>query len=118
MGPSELAEQLEYVEALDSVADPVADQVSKLLPPGPVKDALSGTWLGHPLHPLLITVPIGAWLSANVLDLVGGKKSRKAADRLVGIGLLAALPTAAAGASDWADTTAGAKRVGIVHAAC
>lgn len=115
--PYRLVEQLEAQEAIDTVADPVQQAVSGLLPPGPTKDALSGTWLGHPLHPLLIAGPIGLWTSATLLDLLGGKKSRKAATRLVGLGVLAALPTAASGASDWADTTGPAKRVGLVHAA-
>jgi nitrite reductase/ring-hydroxylating ferredoxin subunit len=52
-----------------------------------------------------------------VLDLVSGKGSAPAARRLVGLGLLAALPTATAGASDWSDTTGAERRVGLVHAA-
>lgn len=117
MGPYALVEQLEATEAIDAVADPLQRAVSDLLPPGPVKDALSGTWLGHPLHPLLIAGPIGLWTSATLLDLLGGRTSRDAARRLVGLGVLAAVPTAASGASDWADTVRSSKRVGLVHAA-
>jgi nitrite reductase/ring-hydroxylating ferredoxin subunit/uncharacterized membrane protein len=118
MVPYRLVERLEATEAIDTVADPLQEAVGGLLPPGPTKDALSGTWLGHPLHPLLIAGPIGFWTSATLLDLLGGKRSRKAATRLVGLGVLAAVPTAASGASDWADTVGAAKRVGVVHAAC
>jgi nitrite reductase/ring-hydroxylating ferredoxin subunit/uncharacterized membrane protein len=81
-----------------------------------VKDLLSGTQLGHPVHPMLVAVPIGAWVSATVLDLVGGRSGREAARKLVGLGAVAALPTAAAGASDWSDTLGAERRVGLVHA--
>jgi nitrite reductase/ring-hydroxylating ferredoxin subunit/uncharacterized membrane protein len=81
-----------------------------------LKDLLSGTWLGHPLHPPLTDVVIGAWTSALLLDLVGGKDAQKAADRLIATGILAAVPTASAGLSDWAELRGGSRRVGIVHA--
>ena len=117
MGPYELSRQLEKAEGLDKIADPLAELVPKLIPPGPVKDALSGTWLGHSLHPMLTDVPIGTWLSAVILDLVGGEESRPASERLIAVGLVAALPTAAAGLSDWSDTMGGERRVGAAHAA-
>ena len=109
-------EAIERLEALDSVAGPVGDAVGKAVPAGPVKDLLSGTVLGHALHPLLTDLPIGFWTSAWVLDLVGGKRSAKAARTLVGLGILSAVPTALSGASDFADTAAPEKRVGLVHA--
>ena len=112
-----LVERLEAVDAIDTVADPLQRAISGVLPPGRRKDLLSGTWLGHPVHPLLIAIPIGTWTSASMLDLLGGRRSRRAAQRLTGIGVLAALPTAATGASDWADTAGAAKRSGLVHAA-
>jgi uncharacterized membrane protein len=80
-------------------------------------DALRGTWLGHALHPLLTDFPLGAWMSASFLDLFGGDGARRPAQRLVGFGLLAAAPTAAAGMAEWRVTSGGARRVGVVHAA-
>ncbi|MEA2151696.1 MAG: hypothetical protein QOD69_3526 [Solirubrobacteraceae bacterium] len=115
-----LSEKLAELGALDGPAKAVGSKVRQLLPAGPVKDALSGTWLGHPLHPLLTDVPIGTWTSATILDLVGGESGRPAARRLIGVGLLAAGPTAWAGWSDWADSEVGdeeVRRIGIVHAA-
>lgn len=115
-----LSEKIAALGMLDAPAKTVGSKVRQLLPAGPVKDALSGTWLGHPLHPLLTDVPIGAWTSATILDLVGGEAGRPAAQRLIGVGLLAAGPTAWAGWSDWADSEVGdekVRRVGIVHAA-
>jgi nitrite reductase/ring-hydroxylating ferredoxin subunit/uncharacterized membrane protein len=115
-----LAAMTGHLEALDAPAKRLGKAVRSILPAGPVKDVLSGTPLGHPLHPLLTDVPIGSWTSAVVLDWIGGSESRTAARRLVATGILAALPTAAAGYSDWADTEVGnetVRRTGLVHAA-
>ncbi len=109
-------ELIERAQVLDRPAAALRAAVAPLIPHGPVKDTLSGTWLGHPLHPVTVHVPIGAWLSALVLDLIGGRRSRRAADELVAVGILGTLPSAAAGASDWLDTTGAERRVGLVHA--
>ena len=110
------AERLGQMEALDGVAEPAAKAVTRAVPPGLVKDALSGTWLGHPLHPMLTDIPIGMLTSATVLDVLGGRRGRRAADLFVALGLLSAVPTAAAGAADWSDTQGAARRIGVVHA--
>ena len=36
----------------------------------PLKTFSNGTWLEHPLHPLLIAIPIGAWTVAVLFDLL------------------------------------------------
>jgi nitrite reductase/ring-hydroxylating ferredoxin subunit/uncharacterized membrane protein len=113
-----IARRIEAMRGLDRVAGAVQRAVRRTVPQeSDVKDALSGTWLGHPVHPLLTDVVIGAWTSAWFLDLLGGEEMHAASDRLVGIGVLAGLPTAAAGLSDWAELGGGARRVGVVHAA-
>lgn len=109
-----LATALERARFLDRPAD-LLQGLTRRLPPGVVKDALSGTPVGHPAHPLLVTVPIGAFVSATVLDLT--KAEPAASRRLVGLGLLAAVPSAASGLSDWTDTDGAERRVGLVHAA-
>jgi len=35
---------------------------------GRIKDALHGTWIGHPLHVILTDIPLGAWTCAMVFD--------------------------------------------------
>lgn len=111
-----LVQKVGHASALDTVARPLSKTVAKVVEPRTVKDLLSGRWLGHPLHPMLTDLPIGAWTSAFVLDLIGGKGGRKAADSLVGFGVLTALPTVAAGLSDWSDTMDEERRIGLVHA--
>jgi nitrite reductase/ring-hydroxylating ferredoxin subunit len=66
---------------------------------------------------LLTDIPIGAFTSASILDVVGGRAGRRVARRLIGIGILAAVPTAATGLSDWHDTHGDQRRIGVVHAA-
>jgi nitrite reductase/ring-hydroxylating ferredoxin subunit/uncharacterized membrane protein len=107
---------LERLSVLDRPAALLQRGVRKLVPHGALKDGLSGTWLGHPLHPALTDVVIGSWTSALLLDLTGGERSRPAAKTLLGAGILASLPTAAAGASDWAELRGGSRRTGLVHA--
>ncbi|MGH2721416.1 MAG: Rieske 2Fe-2S domain-containing protein, partial [Actinomycetota bacterium] len=112
-----LLEPIERMEGLDKLADGLTAVAGRIAPAGPVKDLLSGTMLGHPLHPALTDVAIGAWLSSALLDVAGGPGAEKAADRLLCLGLLSAVPTVATGLSDWGDTWGKARRVGLVHAA-
>lgn len=113
---STLVGKLERAKPLDPVTKAVTGVVVTVLPQGKVKDALHGRWLGHPLHPLLVTVPIGMWAGSLLLDVTGG--SREAARRLVGAGVLVVAPTAAAGLADWSELGEfeRPKRVGLVHA--
>jgi nitrite reductase/ring-hydroxylating ferredoxin subunit/uncharacterized membrane protein len=114
-----LAERLAKIEQLDRPARALT-AVAGGIGPGKLKDALSGSWLGHALHPLLTDFPIGTWTSATLLDVIGGDESAAAAERLIGVGLIASLPTAATGATEWVDTERSdenVRRVGVVHAA-
>lgn len=108
-----LIDRIERAESLDRTADGIAGLVRKAIRPGPIEDGLSGVPVGHPLHPLLVTVPIGSWVSAAVLDATGDADGAR---RLTALGVLSALPTAATGASDWLSTKGAEKRVGLVHA--
>jgi nitrite reductase/ring-hydroxylating ferredoxin subunit/uncharacterized membrane protein len=111
------ARAIEGAAALDPPAKAVAKAVRGALDPGPVKDALSGTWLGHALHPLLTDAVVGMWLSALVLDATGGDAD--ASERLIAAGVVCAVPTAVTGTTDWADAEPvgdGVRRVGAVHA--
>ncbi len=83
------------------------------------KDFLNGTWLGHPLHPALTDVPIGAWTAALIFDAMTVAHLRKldrAAEAAIGVGIAGAGASALAGLADWADTNTSQRRVGFVHA--
>lgn len=114
-----LVRQIESAEVLDSVAKAVGSAVRENIPAGVVKDALSGTWLGHAAHPMLTDVVIGSFMSASLLDLLAPGDGA-ASERLIALGLAAYLPTAAAGVNDWADAEPvndAVRRAGLVHAA-
>lgn len=86
-----------------------------------VKNALHGTWLGHPLHAVLTDVPVGAWTVALVLDgldaRAGDRRWRRAADGAIGIGIAGATASALAGLTDWQHTDGAPRRSGLAHAA-
>jgi nitrite reductase/ring-hydroxylating ferredoxin subunit/uncharacterized membrane protein len=111
----QLTRRLETAQGLDRPAEALAAALRRIVRPGPVEDALTGTTLGHPLHPVLIAFPIGSWSAATVLDVA--RADADARRMLVGLGVLAALPTALSGASDWLSTVGAGRRLGLVHAA-
>lgn len=86
-------------------------------PDGPqgVKDALYGTWLGHPLHPAVTDIPVGCWTATLVLDLAGAERG---ADVALKAGVAGAVAAAVTGAAQWQDlqNQEEAKRVGTMHA--
>lgn len=100
-----------------TVADPairVLQRGIRSLPLGGMRDLLRGRHLGHPVHPVLVQVPIGCWLSASVLDLVPG--THHASTALTAVGLAGVVPAAVTGWVDWADLPPEQARVGLVHA--
>ncbi|MFF7720969.1 Rieske 2Fe-2S domain-containing protein [Streptomyces luteogriseus] len=108
-----LLDALERDPRADAAID-VLTRTVRALPLGRARDVLHGRWLGHPLHPLMVQVPIGSWMSAAVLDLWPGRS--REAGLLVSVGLAAAGPAALAGAVDWAELHRQQTRVGLVHA--
>ena len=116
-GLQSMVNWLGQAKALDRYAKPLVDAASQLVRPRLVRNLLSGTNLGHPLHPMLTDLPIGAWTMSTLLDLVGGRSAEPAADALVTVGVLTAVPTAASGLNDWSDTYGPDTRIGLVHAA-
>jgi nitrite reductase/ring-hydroxylating ferredoxin subunit len=111
---------VESAAALDPTAKAVGKTVRNLLSGGKLKDALSGTWLGHAVHPLLTDVVIGSFTSATILDLIGGEELGAASERLIAVGIATYGPTALTGVNDWADTEPAddaVRRTGLVHAA-
>jgi uncharacterized membrane protein len=113
----DLVGRLEAAAWLDGAADVLTAGARRVIPPGPARDVLRGAWLGHPLHPMLTDLPIGFWTSSFVLDLFG-PPAAPTSDVLLGLGVLSAAPTAAAGLTDLADVEDPAtRRIGTAHAA-
>jgi len=102
------------VQTFDRVLEPARRAVNAALRPQAFKDLLHGTWLGHALHPVLVQVPVGSWVSAGVLDAV--PPLRPAATVLIGTGVAAAVPAALSGAADWSEQDTGVRRLGALHA--
>lgn len=87
------------------------------------KSLLNGTQIRHRNHPALVAVPIGAWTTAALLDLIDRYARddsrvgiRAGADASIALGVVAALPSAATGLADWVDTYDHPRRVGVAHA--
>ena len=82
-------------------------------------DVLHGTWLGHPLHSVLTDVTIGAWMFGSLMDLLSltrkGRGASRAADRLIAIGTVSAVPTALSGMTDFSTIPRGALTTGATH---
>ena len=106
-------ENIESRSSLDPMAAGLHDRAAALLRGPGLRSLWSGSFLGHPLHPLLTDLPLGCWTSATLLDVTS--ETPTASRRLIGVGVLLAVPTALAGVSDWLDTAGAEKRVGLVH---
>jgi len=87
----------------------------------PLNATLAGPY-GHPYHPILVTVPIGAWVASLVFDIASRLVDDPAflaqgSRWLIGIGVLGALAAAAVGFLDFATIPKGtpAFRTGLMH---
>lgn len=110
--------------ALDSVAEPLSRAVRGAYETAgeagrQAKNAMHGVWLGHPLHPALVAVPIGAWTTAVSLDVAAAANNdrglARAADFAIAVGLVGAIGSAVTGLTDWSETSGQARRTGLVH---
>jgi nitrite reductase/ring-hydroxylating ferredoxin subunit/uncharacterized membrane protein len=104
--------------ALDALAKATVEHATT-----PLKNLLHGTSLGHPLHSAITDVPIGAWTTATVLDLIdaveGSDRLAAGAQAAVGLGLLGATLAAASGLADWSQVKRKpVRQVGVMHAVC
>jgi len=119
-----LIKTVERQEVLDQLSDKIQPLVSNAFEStGPagreVKNFLHGTWLGHPLHPALTDVPLGAWTAALTLDAMetisGRKELGAGADAAIAVGLVGAAGAAVTGLTDWSETNGRARKVGLLH---
>lgn len=87
----------------------------------PVSTALAGPY-GHPFHPILVTVPIGAWVSSLVFDIASHVVDSpgfltRGSQWLIAIGILGAASAAMIGFLDLFAIPTGTRafRLGLVH---
>lgn len=109
---------------LDKLAAPFQSWLLKLFgqpgePNRKIKDILNGTWFGHPLHPVLTDIPIGAWSSTLFLDLDWltneSEGVARSADTVLVLGIVGATGSAVTGVADWSDLLDTDRRVGFMH---
>jgi nitrite reductase/ring-hydroxylating ferredoxin subunit len=112
--PVEVADRLALNARFDGPIHALSTAVKRALPPGRLRNLLHGVPIGHPVHALLTDVPIGAWTSAALLDLLPG--TRRASQTLIAAGLAGAIPTALTGLTDWSSLHREQQRVGLFHA--
>lgn len=114
-------DQQQWLEpASDTVQKAVASVLTGSTAKRRVDDFLNGVWLGHPLHPVVTDIPIGAWTAVVGLDayetFTGHRQFSPGADAAVIIGIVGAVASAATGLSQWQYTDAQPRRVGMAHA--
>jgi nitrite reductase/ring-hydroxylating ferredoxin subunit/uncharacterized membrane protein len=82
-------------------------------------DVLHGTWLGHPLHPMLTDIVVGAWSLGALLDVLSLSQKSSAAERIADqlnlIGTLTAVPTALSGLADYSTIPRSSVEHGTLH---
>lgn len=110
-----LAQQLERTAALDRLSKGLRHLSS---PAGtePLRRLLSGSAMGHAVHPFVTDLPIGFWTSSLALDLLG-QGDRSASRRLLVAGLVSSVPAVATGLAEWRNTSRPETRVASAHAA-
>ncbi|MCU1407006.1 MAG: (2Fe-2S)-binding protein [Glaciihabitans sp.] len=106
---------LEDATVLDPAVKVARGLVMRVIRPQVLRDTLHGVPIGHPVHPLIVTVPIGAWASVALLDLL--PNTERTSRILVGLGLATVLPAVATGYTDWSELHEQQMRVGLVHSA-
>ena len=107
---------LEHSDRVDPVIVAIEPVAGRLVADRRLRHLLHGEGTGVPLHVILTDVPLGAWFMAQFLDLFQDVGLQRAATRLVGLGLIGAVPTAIAGWAEWALAYRGTRRVGLFHA--
>src|SRR3982750_1076216 len=112
--PVDLIERQEWLEPVESAMQRAGGQTfdSAGTAGRKVRNFLHGVWLGHPLHPVLTDIPVGAWTAAVILDAMD---ERDGADLAVKVGLAGAVGSAVTGLTDWQATDGSADRKSVVE---
>lgn len=124
MASEALINAIEQQDLLEQASNKVQPAIKEAFQAGgeggrQLKNFLHGTWLGHPLHPVLTDIPLGAWTAALALDAMEAISGRKefgpGADAAIAVGLAGAVGSAVTGLTDWSETDGRARKVGLAH---
>jgi nitrite reductase/ring-hydroxylating ferredoxin subunit/uncharacterized membrane protein len=119
--------RIETAEALDKPGYAVETAIARPAqiagqPAAEIGDTLHGTGYGHPVHPMLVTIPIGTWTFALAVDLLAAlgvlrnDRAARTAEAALKMGAAGAVAAAASGLADWQHTNGRDRRVGMIHA--
>ncbi len=83
---------------------------------------LKGKWLKHPLHPLLVHIPVAVWPAALLFDVLsrlnfGGNTLVRLSFFCIALGLASTLPAIPTGLVDWLEIKKEkpAWKIGLYH---
>jgi len=115
-----VSEVIESQHWLDQIAQPIQQPPFALLKRfGGLRSLLNGTWLGHPVHAAITDLPVGAFATGFIFDLLDAlgvrRDLRHASDAVHTVGVSGALAAALFGLADWTYTSDRPRRVGLVH---
>jgi nitrite reductase/ring-hydroxylating ferredoxin subunit/uncharacterized membrane protein len=115
----DLVDQQQWLEPTSHVIQQAIDKViPREGPARPIKDFLHGTWFGHPFHPALTDLPLGAWSASFLMDIFSLSRDgamRRGADFTLNLGLVGAVASALPGLADWQETYGRERRIGLLH---
>ncbi|MEW6056248.1 MAG: DUF2231 domain-containing protein [Bdellovibrionota bacterium] len=90
-----------------------------------IKEFLQGRFMGHPLHPALVHLPVGLWVASFFFDIASLLNSNPVIGHFfvitsyycILLGVIAAFPTAVSGVAEFVDIPRGTKpqAIAIAH---
>jgi nitrite reductase/ring-hydroxylating ferredoxin subunit/uncharacterized membrane protein len=109
-----------WLDEVAKVFDAIVGGFYKIPGTGPIKLLLHGTWpLGHPLHPAITDITIGAYTAAVALDaysvFTNDTTLTRAADFVLLVAFVSSLISVLSGLTDWTHTFGEEKRTGMLH---
>ncbi len=116
---------LDRQEWLEPIAETMQDAIKAAFDAAgpakkPIENALNGVWMGHVLHPAVVTIPVGAWTVTAVLDALestGKDEYAAGADASLAVGLAGAAGAALTGMAQWYPIKdKSVKKLGATHA--
>src|SRR5256712_13961160 len=115
-----LTKNWKWLDAVGGFFDAIVGGFYKIPGTGWIKTLLHGTWpLGHPLHPAITDIPIGAYTGAVAVDAyvvwAAHPTLGPAADFTLIVAFASSVIAIASGFTDWQHTFDEEKRTGMLH---